>query len=305
MKFVMFQGGSNSNNYANIELIVQIAKQFCVDAVWAGWGHASENPKLPHALEEINISFIGPPSKQMDILGDKISATIVAQSIEIPTIKWNGSNLKVNLEKDDCVPSEIYEKANIETVEEVLDYVNKTTLPVIIKASEGGGGKGIRIVNKITDAETAFLQVKYEVPNSPIFIMNVLSDCRHIEVQLLADKYNQVIALNGRDCSVQRRHQKILEEGPPIIVKPEIFSQMEIAAIRLAKSVGYVNAGTVEYLYDSKGNFFFLELNPRLQVEHPVTEMINKYKFTCMPVTNSYGYTSSLYPKYSSIFPNY
>ena len=147
----------------------------------------------------------------------------------------------------------------------------------MIKASEGGGGKGIRMVAKAEDVQNAYRQVCGEVPGSPIFIMKLSSNSRHLEVQLLADEYGDAIALNGQDCSVQHRHQKIIEEGPPIAAPPHVWEEMEKAAVALAKAVGYANAGTVEYLYSEPDQkFYFLELNPRLQVEHPVTEMITR-----------------------------
>ena len=150
----------------------------------------------------------------------------------------------------------------------------------MIKASEGGGGKGIRkVMHGENDAVAiAYKQVQNELPGSPIFIMKLAPRSRHLEVQLLADQYGEAIGLSGRDCSVQRRHQKIIEEGPPIAAPPETWELMERAAVRLAKAVNYANAGTVEYLFTEDGKFAFLELNPRLQVEHPVTEMITGSK---------------------------
>lgn len=145
----------------------------------------------------------------------------------------------------------------------------------MIKASEGGGGKGIRKCECVEDFPSCFRQVQSEVPGSPIFIMKLATNARHLEVQLLADNYGNAISLFGRDCSIQRRHQKIIEEAPCVIADHVVFDEMEKAAVRLAKMVGYVSAGTVEYLYNEDGNFYFLELNPRLQVEHPCTEMIS------------------------------
>lgn len=267
-------GGSNVNNYANVSLIVEVAQQYKVDAVWAGWGHASENPLLPSTLAELGIIFVGPPAGPMNALGDKIMSSIIAQSCDCPMIAWNGSDIRVNYKNDGGVSDEIFDEANVQTVEEALKQIEKIGVPVMIKASEGGGGKGIRLVDDYSKVEACFRQVQSEVPGSPIFIMRLAERARHLEVQLIADEYGNAIALSGRDCSVQRRHQKILEEGPPVAAKPDVWKQMEHAAIRLAKEVGYVNAGTVEYLYDDNDKFFFLELNPRLQVEHPVTEMI-------------------------------
>uniref|UniRef100_A0A673M3W8 acetyl-CoA carboxylase n=1 Tax=Sinocyclocheilus rhinocerous TaxID=307959 RepID=A0A673M3W8_9TELE len=153
-------------------------------------------------------------------------------------------------------------------------FAEKIGYPVVIKASEGGGGKGIRKVDSSEDFPNFFRQVQAEVPGSPIFIMQLAEHARHLEVQILADQYGNAISLFGRDCSIQRRHQKIIEEAPATIVSTTTFEQMEKYAVRLAKMVGYVSAGTVEYLFTEDGSFYFLELNPRLQVEHPCTEMI-------------------------------
>jgi acetyl-CoA carboxylase/biotin carboxylase 1 len=273
-------GGSNNHNYANVTLIVELARLHGVNAVWAGWGHASENPLLPDTLEKSNppIKFIGPSGPPMRALGDKIGSTIIAQSAGVHCIKWNGSHVKANYDRESgTLPENAYEDGTIASASEASEAALKIGLPVMIKASEGGGGKGIRLVEKMEDVPNAFRQVCGEVPGSPIFIMKLSTKSRHLEVQLLADEYGNAVALNGRDCSVQRRHQKIIEEGPPVAANPEVWMEMEKAAVSLAKAVGYANAGTVEYLYsepDSK--FYFLELNPRLQVEHPVTEMITR-----------------------------
>lgn len=163
----------------------------------------------------------------------------------------------------------------MQTVEQGLAAAQKIGFPVMIKASEGGGGKGIRKVENTDDFPSAFRQVQTEIPGSPIFVMKLAKCARHLEVQLLADQYGNAISLFGRDCSIQRRHQKIIEEAPAVIAEQSVFEDMEKAAVRLAKMVGYVSAGTVEYLYDTSGHYYFLELNPRLQVEHPCTEMVS------------------------------
>lgn len=273
-------GGSNNHNYANVTLIVELARLHGVQAVWAGWGHASENPALPDTLEksEPPIKFIGPSGPPMRALGDKIGSTIIAQSAGVPCIAWNGENIKATYDKaTGSLPGHAFEDATIANAVEARAAAEKIGFPIMIKASEGGGGKGIRRVERAEDVANAFRQVSGEVPGSPIFIMKLSSNSRHLEVQLLADEYGDAVALNGRDCSVQRRHQKIIEEGPPIAAKPEVWAEMERAAVALAKAVGYTNAGTVEYLYSEvQAKFYFLELNPRLQVEHPVTEMITQ-----------------------------
>jgi len=273
-------GGSNNHNYANVTLIVELARLHGVHAVWAGWGHASENPTLPNTLAESNppIKFIGPAGPPMQALGDKIGSTIIAQSAGVPCIGWNGAHVKAEYDKETgTLPSEAFEAASIPNATAAEKAAAEVGFPVMIKASEGGGGKGIRRVDRQEDVANAYRQVCGEVPGSPIFIMKLSSNSRHLEVQLLADEYGDAVALNGRDCSVQRRHQKIIEEGPPVAADPVVWKEMEKAAIALAKAVHYTNAGTVEYLYsESESKFYFLELNPRLQVEHPVTEMITK-----------------------------
>lgn len=287
-------GGSNNNNYANVRRIVELAEKCDADAVWAGWGHASENPALPNALARTKkqIVFIGPPAGPMHALGDKIGSTLIAQSAMVPTIAWNGDGLTVDYKKEG-IPDAVFDRANVKTVEQAVEAGERVGFPLMIKASEGGGGKGIRKVASPEALPQAFRAVQGEVPGSPIFLMRLASHARHLEVQLLADSFGGAIALSGRDCSVQRRHQKIVEEGPPVAAPLSVWRQMELAAVRLAKEVGYVNAGTVEYLFmedqareyerkrlageDLEGvplPFAFLELNPRLQVEHPVTEMI-------------------------------
>uniref|UniRef100_A0A674KD81 acetyl-CoA carboxylase n=1 Tax=Terrapene triunguis TaxID=2587831 RepID=A0A674KD81_9SAUR len=278
--YVPVPGGTNNNNYANVELILDIAKRIPVQAVWAGWGHASENPKLPELLHKNGIAFMGPPSQAMWALGDKIASSIVAQTAGIPTLPWSGSGLRVDWQENDPqkrilnVPQELYEKGYVKDVDDGLLAAEKVGYPVMIKASEGGGGKGIRKVNNADDFPNLFRQVQAEVPGSPIFVMRLAKQSRHLEVQILADQYGNAISLFGRDCSVQRRHQKIIEEAPATIATSVVFEHMEQCAVKLAKMVGYVSAGTVEYLYSQDGSFYFLELNPRLQVEHPCTEMV-------------------------------
>ncbi|CAL1538931.1 unnamed protein product [Lymnaea stagnalis] len=278
-QYVPVPGGTNNNNYANVELILDIAKRIPVQAVWAGWGHASENPKLPELLHKNGIEFIGPPENAMWSLGDKIASSIVAQTAGVPTLPWSGSGLKLAPHdikgKTLVVPSDLYRKGCTANAEEGLEAAKKIGFPVMIKASEGGGGKGIRKAENAEEFTNLFRQVQQEVPGSPIFVMKLASAARHLEVQLLADKYGNAISLFGRDCSIQRRHQKIIEEAPAVIASPHVFEKMEKAAVTLAKMVGYVSAGTVEYLYNAdEDSFHFLELNPRLQVEHPCTEMV-------------------------------
>ncbi|KAL9087549.1 MAG: hypothetical protein Q9159_003565 [Coniocarpon cinnabarinum] len=278
-QYVEVPGGTNNNNYANVELIVDVAERMNVHAVWAG-GHASENPKLPESLAASphKIVFIGPPGSAMRSLGDKISSTIVAQHAKVPCIPWSGEGVD-QVQVDDhgivTVDDKVYDKGCTHSPEEGLAMAKKIGFPVMVKASEGGGGKGIRKVDSEENFITLYKAAASEIPGSPIFIMKLAGNARHLEVQLLADQYGQNISLFGRDCSVQRRHQKIIEEAPVTIANQDTFQHMEQAAVSLGQLVGYVSAGTVEYLYShADDKFYFLELNPRLQVEHPTTEMV-------------------------------
>jgi len=283
-EYVEVPGGVNRNNYANVEVIARIAQEQKVDAVWPGWGHASENPKLPETLTKLGIKFIGPTAPVMSVLGDKIAAGILAQTANVPSIPWSGSYggpddgpLQADLTPEGTIPTETFEKATCRNVEEAVEAGKRIGYEngLMIKASEGGGGKGIRFVENEEDLRNAYIQVQNEVVGSPIFIMQLCKNARHLEVQIVGDEHGNAVALNGRDCSTQRRFQKIFEEGPPTIARPESFKEMQRAAQRLTQSIGYVGAGTVEYLYNAAtDDFFFLELNPRLQVEHPVTEGI-------------------------------
>ncbi|KAI8004243.1 Acetyl-CoA carboxylase 1 [Camellia lanceoleosa] len=263
--------GTNNNNYANVQLIVEMAEITHVEAVWPGWGHASENPELPDALNAKGIVFLGPPATSMAALGDKIGSSLIAQAAEVPTLPWSGSHVKI--QPDGClitIPDDIYRKACVYTTEEAID--------------------SCQVVHNDDEVKALFKQVQGEVPGSPIFTMKVASQSRHLEVQLLCDQHGNVAALHSRDCSVQRRHQKIIEEGPITVAPLETVKKLEQAARRLAKCVNYVGAATVEYLYSmDTGEYYFLELNPRLQVEHPVTEWIAEINLPAAQVAVGMG----------------
>jgi acetyl-CoA carboxylase / biotin carboxylase 1 len=231
--YVPVPGGSNNNNYANVELIVDIALRTQVQAVWAGWGHASENPKLPELLHKKGLVFLGPPEKAMWALGDKVASSIVAQTADIPTLPWSGSELKAQYSgKKIKISTELFNRGCVTTAEQGLLSASKIGFPVMIKASEGGGGKGIRRVDNPDEFPALFRQVQAEVPGSPIFVMKLAKGARHLEVQLLADQYGNAISLFGRDCSIQRRHQKIIEEAPAIVALPEVSNrQVHLALV--------------------------------------------------------------------------
>jgi acetyl-CoA carboxylase/biotin carboxylase 1 len=208
-------GGSNNHNYANATLIVELARLHGVNAVWAGWGYASENPLLRNTLAQSNppIKLIGPAGPPMQALGDKIGSTIIAQSAGVPCIACNGGDVKAAYDRESgTLPQKAYDDATISSALEASEAAAKIGYPVMVKASEGGGGKGIRMVAKLEDVPTAYRQVCGEVSGSPIFIMKLSTKSRHLEVQLLADEYGDAVALNGRDCSIQRRHQKIIDD---------------------------------------------------------------------------------------------
>lgn len=230
----------------------------------------------------------------MKALGDKISSMILAQSAAVSTCKWSGSGITVDklkiTQKDDFIDQETYLKACCNNINDGLRIIQAIGLPVMIKASEGGGGKGIRKVEKIEQFNNAFLHVQNEVPGSPVFIMKMAENSRHLEIQLVCDKYGNATTLYGRDCSVQRRHQKIIEEAPISIAPNDIILKMEEEAVRLGKLVGYENVGTVEFLFDPRDNsYLFLELNPRLQVEHPTSEMITDVNIPALQLMIAMG----------------
>jgi len=280
-EFVEVPGGSNANNYANVQLIVDLAISNNVDAVMVGWGHASENPKLGDLLKERmqalgkEITFVGPTSDNIRVLGDKIGSILLAQKAGVSTMPWNGDGMVADLDENGNIPFEQFDAACIHSIEEAIESANTIGYPVMLKASEGGGGKGIRKALNEEELRTAYPQVLGEVPGSPIFLVTLCQGARHLEVQVVGDHHGNAIALGGRDCSTQRRFQKIFEEGPPIVASDEDFENMMREAVSLCRSIGYRSAGTVEWMYiPGTGKYYFLELNPRLQVEHPVTEGI-------------------------------
>uniref|UniRef100_A0A0E0EX18 Uncharacterized protein n=1 Tax=Oryza meridionalis TaxID=40149 RepID=A0A0E0EX18_9ORYZ len=284
-KFVEVPGGTNNNNYANVQLIVEIAERTQVSAVWPGWGHVSENPELPDALNETRIIFLGPPSTAMAPLGDTISSYLIAQAEGIPTLPWSGSKVKLSPESYHPIPEEIYKSACVSSTEEAVASCQVVGYPAMIKASWGGGGKGIRMVHNDGEVRKLFKQVQGEVPGSPIFVIKVAS-----KVQLLCDKHGNVAVLHSQDCTVQRRHQKIIDEGPITIAPPETVKELEQAASRLAKCVQYIGAATVEYLYNMEtGQYYFLELNPQLQAQHPVIEWITEVNLPAAQVAVGMG----------------
>eukprot|EP00820_Chromera_velia_P026301 Cvel_10268.t1-p1 / transcript=Cvel_10268.t1 / gene=Cvel_10268 / organism=Chromera_velia_CCMP2878 / gene_product=Acetyl-CoA carboxylase, putative / transcript_product=Acetyl-CoA carboxylase, putative / location=Cvel_scaffold616:49-10561(-) / protein_length=847 / sequence_SO=supercontig / SO=protein_coding / is_pseudo=false len=272
--------GTNNNNYANVSLIVQVAEEYMCDAVWPGWGHASENYQLPLALRKASreIVWIGPSPESMIALGDKIGSTIIAQApdVRVPCVPWSGTDVKMpsDFDPEKGLDPDILKKACVSSGEEARKVCDRIGYPSMLKASEGGGGKGIRKVFKPEEVVDCFRQVVNEVKGSPVFVMKMVQKCRHLEVQMFGDRYGNMVSLGTRDCSIQRRAQKIIEEGNVVAAPPEVVRELEESAVRMAKKVGYSVAGTCEFLYDAQTQkACFCEVNARLQVEHVVTEM--------------------------------
>ncbi len=247
-----------SESYLNIEKIIEIAKKCKADAIHPGYGFLAENPKFAKECEKNGIIFIGPSSESLEKSGDKIFARKAAREC--------GVNI---------IPGSEVGTENYEEFEKMADEIG---YPLIIKAALGGGGKGMRIVEKKEDLKSAFELARKEAleafADGTLYVEKYLKNPRHIEIQIMGDKYKNYIHLFERECSIQRRHQKIIEEAPSPFMDENLRKNMSEAAIEIAKEIGYYNAGTIEFLVDENKNFYFLEINARLQVEHPVTEMI-------------------------------
>ena len=249
----------STESYLNMSAVLSAAVLTGAEAIHPGFGFLSENSKFATMCEEVGIKFIGPSAKVMDLMGDKINARKQMIKAGVPVIP--GSD------------GEVY------TAEEALEIAERIGYPVMLKASAGGGGKGIRKVEKPEDLVAAFESASSEAQaafgNGAMYMERVIYPARHIEVQILADQHGHVIHLGERDCSLQRNNQKVLEESPSIAIGKTLRNQIGSAAVRAAESVGYENAGTIEFLYDEgKGEFYFMEMNTRVQVEHPVTEFV-------------------------------
>ena len=251
--------GPVTQSYLVIDRIIEAARQTGADALHPGYGLLSENPRLAEACEEAGITFIGPPASAMRAMGDKVSARRLMEKAGVPVVP--GAN--------DISATDLKAAAR---------EAKRIGFPLLVKAAAGGGGRGIRMVQQPADLEGAMRASGAEAASSfgdaTIFLERYVSPARHIEVQVMADAHGNVRAFGERECSVQRRHQKLLEEAPSVAVTPELRARLCDAAIATAKSCGYRNAGTVEFLLDQDGNFYFLEVNARLQVEHPVTELV-------------------------------
>lgn len=248
----------SSESYLVIDRIIKTAVKAGCQAIHPGYGFLAENPALPAACAAEGLIFIGPDADSMALLGNKTEARKVMEKAGVPIIPGAKEPLK--------------------TEAEALAAASAAGYPVLLKAAAGGGGKGVRVVHSADELPSALKRAEAEAlsafGNPDVFLEKYLIEPRHVEIQILADNYGNVIHLNERECSVQRRYQKLIEESPCCLLDDAMRDRMGSAAIAAVKASGYTNAGTVEFLIDSSGDFFFLEVNTRLQVEHPVTEMI-------------------------------
>ncbi|MFN3134005.1 MAG: acetyl-CoA carboxylase biotin carboxylase subunit [Candidatus Kryptonium sp.] len=250
--------GPSKDSYLNIPRIIAAAEITNAEAIHPGYGFLSENAMFAEICESSGIKFIGPTPDAIEAMGDKALAKETMRKAGVPVIP--GSD------------------GVVETLEEAREIANEIGYPIMLKAAAGGGGKGMRMVNDESELENAWQTARTEAEsafgNPAVYIEKFIERPRHIEIQILADEHGNVIHLGERDCSIQRRHQKLIEESPSPIITPELREAMGQAAVKGAKSVKYRNAGTIEFLVDKNGNFYFMEMNTRIQVEHPVTEMV-------------------------------
>lgn len=255
----VFLGAAPSGqSYLNGDKVIAFAKQLDVDGIHPGYGFLSENADFAKKVEDAGIKFIGPGPDAMRIMGSKLAAKECVKKYNIPMVPGIDEAIK--------------------DIKMAKVVAGKIGYPILIKASAGGGGKGMRIVEKETELEEQIQRASSEAQSSfgdgSVFIEKYVASPRHIEIQVLADNYGNTVHLFERECSIQRRHQKVVEESPSSVLTPEIRKKMGEAAVMVAKSCNYTSTGTVEFLVDEQLNFYFLEMNTRLQVEHPVTEMI-------------------------------
>lgn len=248
-----------SESYLNKNKIIELAKSISADAIHPGYGFFSENASFIEEVEKAGITFIGPSSKSVKMMGSKTAARTLMQKHNVPIVPGSTDP--------------------ITSVNEGIEYAKKIGFPILLKASAGGGGKGMRRVNSHEEFEAAFESTKREAlkafANDEVYIEKFIEKPKHIEVQVIADKFGNYRHVFERECSIQRRHQKIIEEAPSSFVDEDTRQRLVTAAINAAKACDYFNAGTIEFLMDQNKEFYFLEMNTRIQVEHPVTELIS------------------------------
>lgn len=248
-------------SYLNIPNIIAAAEITNADAIHPGYGFLSENAEFSKVCQEYGIKFIGASPEMIEAMGDKATAKATMKKAGVPTIPGS--------------------EGLLESVKEGLKIANKIKYPVILKATAGGGGRGMRIVNNDDEFEKAWHDARMEAGaafgNDALYLEKFVEEPRHIEIQIVGDQYGKVCHLSERDCSIQRRHQKLVEETPSPIVSDKLRAKMGEAAIKGAASIGYEGAGTIEFLVDKHGEFYFMEMNTRIQVEHPITEEVTNF----------------------------
>ncbi|HHU56326.1 MAG TPA: acetyl-CoA carboxylase biotin carboxylase subunit [Acholeplasmataceae bacterium] len=262
------------NSYLNINNIISAAIATGCNAIHPGYGFLSENEKFAEIVEKCNLTFIGPTSEHIKTLGNKVKARQIAKSAGVPIVEGS--------------------KGNVETVEEAVEIANKIGYPILLKATCGGGGKGISLISSESELRNSFAKTRFEAESNfgvgDVYIEKYIENPRHIEVQILADKFGNIIHLGERDCSIQKRNQKFIEESPSPFVNERLRRLLGRAAIKLAKACNYQSAGTVEFIVDQKQNFYFMEMNTRIQVEHPVTEMVTGVDIVKEQIKIAYGH---------------
>jgi acetyl-CoA carboxylase biotin carboxylase subunit len=248
-------------SYLRIPNLIAAAEITGADAIHPGYGFLAENAEFADICKASNITFIGPSGDQIRAMGDKATAKKLAQEAGVPTVPGT--------------------PGTIADIDEALTYVEKIGFPVIIKATAGGGGKGMRVATDAEQFAQVFSLAQNEAlaafGNGEVYVERYLARPRHVEIQVMGDTHGKVIHFGERDCSVQRRHQKLIEESPSPALTPELRARMGEAAVSLSAAIGYVGAGTIEFLLDEDGSFYFMEMNTRIQVEHPVTEMVTSF----------------------------
>ena len=267
---------SAQSSYLNIPAIITTATMTNVDAIHPGYGFLSENKRFAEIIEEHGIKFIGPKSKHIEMMGNKIDAKRIMSKNGVPTVQ----------DLDDVTDDK-----------KIQSFIDKVGLPVIIKAASGGGGKGMRVVNNKENINKSISAAKYEAKKAfnedTVYIEKFLTTPKHIEVQILSDSHGNVITLGERDCSIQRKHQKLIEESPSTVLTNDEREEISELCRKVVKSIGYEGAGTLEFLFEDH-KFYFMEMNTRLQVEHPITEMITGIDLVKEQILIAFGETLTM-----------
>lgn len=275
----------SSESYLRGEAILDLAVEIGADAIHPGYGFLSENAEFARLCAERGVTFIGPPPEAIACMGSKIRSRQMMIDAGVPVVPGGRELL-----------------ADVSAARQAAEEIG---YPVMLKASAGGGGKGMRLVRRAEDLESAFHTARSEASSSfgddAVYVEKFVENPRHVEIQILADEHGQVFSLGERECSLQRRHQKVLEESPSPVVDADLRQRMGEAAVLAARAAGYVNAGTVEFLLDPQGNFYFLEMNTRLQVEHPVTELVTGIDLVIAQLRVAQG--EKLGPEFASVEP--